>query len=150
VELLKHLLRSSVLLSFTPQTRIFFRKSSSSAQMLLTGKIPENSSRNLKNIATKICKVQPPGCWKFQQKKVVFLILSGKSQIFYHFWPPGKMLENSPSAPSWKIMLPTPVHPCTTQCWTWSRTEETALIKVNDCYISFSTWHWHWCQYCHR
>jgi len=44
-----------------------------------------------------------------KQKKVVFLVLSGKKNKFYHFGsPPGKNLEKSPSAPPPEKILPTP------------------------------------------
>jgi len=42
------------------------------------------------------------GLLKFQQKKVVFLVSSGKNK-FHHFWPPsGKTLEKFPGGPPWK------------------------------------------------
>jgi len=46
-----------------------------------------------------------PGFWKFQQKKVLFLVLSGKIE-FHHFWFP---LEKSRSAPPLKKIFPTPM-----------------------------------------
>jgi len=39
-----------------------------------------------------------PWILKFSAKKVIILVFSAKNK-FNHFWPPGKILEKSPSAP---------------------------------------------------
>ena len=51
----------------------------------------------------------PPWILKFSAKKVVFLVLRGKNQISPSLAPPGKILENSPSAPLLEKILPTPM-----------------------------------------
>jgi len=83
----------------------------------------------------------PPGFCKFQQKKVVFVVSSGKKTNFTSFVPPRrKMLEKSSRAP-WKKILPMPVSlglSCILQiertlapCQCWQRCRWTKLFGWN-------------------
>jgi len=53
-----------------------------------------------------------PGFWKFQQKKVILLILREKNK-FYHFWPPLENFWKNPLvAPVWKKSFRRPSLQC--------------------------------------
>jgi len=56
----------------------------------------------------------PPGCWKFHQKKVVYLVSSGKKQILLLLGTPRKSLKKFPSYPPVKNSSDAHAHKWTT------------------------------------